>query len=339
MISNTEKTRDYKILDLVSEAILVCTPTGLVTFCNEIAKQLFPQIKHIRALPLNVSFDKKSSDGIVVYTIHKHTTNMSRYKDEFEGFRYLGQGGFGTVFEVTNKIDSSKYAIKKIVLRPNYTDKILQEVRLFAQITTHQNVVRYYNSWIETTPKNATLFIQMQLCDCKDLRNYIDSRSVINYKENLVLLKQILSGLAHIHSHQIIHHDLKPENVFLAANALLGDFGLSRPVEFVEPDDQLLEPLENFYGTTFYIDPSSTNNSIKNDIYSLGIIIVEMFVLFKTTMERAITLNKIREQGVCVLESVLDKEILHLVSKCICGITDRANACELIKLDVFDNID
>lgn len=106
---------------------------------------------------------------------------------------------------------------------------------MFAQISSHVNVVRYYNSWIEpyndsnqddsehtvdstfstmsTTLDDSesdcakyTIHIQMQLCPSLDLRRWMDSRNgIIDSAENLEIIWQILSGLEHIHSHNIMH--------------------------------------------------------------------------------------------------------------------------------------
>ena len=66
----------------------------------------------------------------------------------------LGKGGFGEVFKVKNNLDSQIYAIKRIKLdqkNKQLTRKLRREVELLSRLN-HENVVRYYNSWIEVTP-------------------------------------------------------------------------------------------------------------------------------------------------------------------------------------------
>lgn len=67
--------------------------------------------------------------------------------------KWLGKGGFGDVVLVRNKLDGGVYAIKRIPLNPRSKElnkKITREAKLFSRLN-HENVVRYYNSWIEAT--------------------------------------------------------------------------------------------------------------------------------------------------------------------------------------------
>ncbi|KAF7284929.1 hypothetical protein GWI33_017408 [Rhynchophorus ferrugineus] len=81
------------------------------------------------------------------------TNSQSRISNEFEILEHLGQGAFGDVLKARNKLDGGYYAIKRIMLDPknkNLKNKIIREVTLLSRLN-HENVVRYYNSWIETT--------------------------------------------------------------------------------------------------------------------------------------------------------------------------------------------
>ena len=73
----------------------------------------------------------------------------SRYSNEFNEISLLGKGGFGQVWKVLNRLDGVEYAVKKVLLqKPIDFDKITREVKLLARLS-HQNVVRYFTSWIE----------------------------------------------------------------------------------------------------------------------------------------------------------------------------------------------
>ncbi|XP_069116071.1 eIF-2-alpha kinase GCN2-like [Argopecten irradians] len=84
-------------------------------------------------------------------------SGQSRLTNEFEILKSLGKGGFGDVLKVKNKLDARMYAIKRIPLNPRsklFNKKITREVKLLSRLN-HENVVRYYNSWIETSEDPA----------------------------------------------------------------------------------------------------------------------------------------------------------------------------------------
>lgn len=80
---------------------------------------------------------------------------QSRVDLEYEVIEELGHGGFGTVYKVRNRVDSRLYALKKVKLNPDneaLNEKIMREVKLLSRLN-HENVIRYYTTWIETEVK------------------------------------------------------------------------------------------------------------------------------------------------------------------------------------------
>ena len=78
-------------------------------------------------------------------------TGQSRLQSEFSLLCKLGKGGYGDVYKVKNNLDEKTYAIKRIQLDPKnkpLTKKLKREVELLSRLN-HENVVRYYYSWIE----------------------------------------------------------------------------------------------------------------------------------------------------------------------------------------------
>lgn len=73
-------------------------------------------------------------------------------RNEFEFLQHIGTGAYGDVIKVRNNLDGCYYAIKRIELNPKNKQlkkRIIREVKLLSRLN-HENVVRYYNSWIET---------------------------------------------------------------------------------------------------------------------------------------------------------------------------------------------
>jgi len=186
------------------------------------------------------------------------------------------------------------------------------------------------------------LYIQMQYCEKKTLRNVIDE-GLLTEEESWKYFRQLLEGLAHIHSQGMIHRDLKPSNVFLDANddVKIGDFGLAitNHVHSRNVDGALQEKnnYQNFgssrknrnqentatdnylltgnIGTTFYVSPEvlknkNTRYSQKVDMYSLGIIFFEMLYKMETGMERAKILENIRKEEI-IFPPDFDTEKYH----------------------------
>ena len=172
------------------------------------------------------------------------------------------------------------------------------------------NIVRYYNSWIvenfsissvlendnsynslysasisETSYKNTSaLFIQMELCECsladELMAKHLDS------KKRMKIFKDIISGLYYIHKKDIIHHDLKPQNILLSNDKYkIADFGLSFPSD---EQDKVHDA-----GTVLYKAPE-IKHEFNSDMYSLGIILFEMCISdkYKNTIK---TINHIKE--------------------------------------------
>lgn len=78
---------------------------------------------------------------------------ISRFQTDFDMVQCLGKGGFGVVFESKNKLDDCKYAIKRIMLpnRQESRERVMREVKTLAHCE-HQNIVRYFQAWVETPP-------------------------------------------------------------------------------------------------------------------------------------------------------------------------------------------
>ncbi|XP_045123041.1 eukaryotic translation initiation factor 2-alpha kinase 3-like isoform X2 [Portunus trituberculatus] len=102
-------------------------------------------------LPPNTSHPQETAP--TVERNDSSTEYTSRYLTDFELVQRLGRGGFGVVCQVRNKLDENEYAVKRINLPTNKSsaERVKREVRALAKLN-HTNIVRYYNSWLETPP-------------------------------------------------------------------------------------------------------------------------------------------------------------------------------------------
>jgi len=222
------------------------------------------------------------------------------------------------------------------------------------------------------------LFIQMQLCKPSTLADWIKNRNkaknpAIHHKRYLdasSMFKQISSGLAHVHSKGIIHRDLKPANIFQSVEDdtfKIGDFGLSKmlqsanggipfgqhvtqesslsivPITHIQADDSSWDnTLTAGVGTSSYAAPeqlSSQNYGSEADIFSLGLILLELVSNFGSAHERALTFQHCRKG---ILPDYLKAAPLIQVGELITWCTkknpnDRPTAEEVLKFDLFSN--
>ncbi|XP_058061442.1 eukaryotic translation initiation factor 2-alpha kinase-like [Anopheles bellator] len=111
------------------------------------AREEFP-LPAIR-MPSTRSLSESSSQGAIA--LPENFT--SRFREDFDLVQCLGKGGFGVVFEVRNKLDDCRYAIKRVALpnKPESKNRVMREVKTLAH-SEHQNIVRYFHAWTETPP-------------------------------------------------------------------------------------------------------------------------------------------------------------------------------------------
>ncbi|KAK4159032.1 anticodon binding domain of tRNAs-domain-containing protein [Cladorrhinum sp. PSN259] len=157
-------------------------------------------------------------------------------------------------------------------------------------------------------PFRTIMYISMEYCEKRTLRDLISRNLHRDTQELWRLFRQILEGLAHIHSLTIVHRDLKPENVFISAgpdgydNVKIGDFGLATSGQLVpdkNPQNVDSGDMTRSIGTAVYVAPEVRTGgggsyTAKVDMYSLGVIFFEMSYPPMLGMQRALTLEQVR---------------------------------------------
>uniref|UniRef100_A0A3Q4HG84 Interferon-induced, double-stranded RNA-activated protein kinase-like n=1 Tax=Neolamprologus brichardi TaxID=32507 RepID=A0A3Q4HG84_NEOBR len=257
--------------------------------------------------------------SLLAFVINSNTyVNLYRFTLEFDSIECLGKGAFGRVYKAKHKLLNKYYAIKIVRCK----EKSLREVVALSDLH-HTNIVRYYTCWIQdleyqmdstgdtySTSQSASdssekcLYIQMELCDTKTLRVWIDEKNSQNVKkslrdsrrkeESLIIAQQIASGVEYIHSKMLIHRDLKPANIMFGRDGevKIGDFGLVT-AEIDNDAENLLER-SAYKGTPSYMAPEQKSKSHydrKVDIFALGLIYFELLWNLSVGPERkAVTL-------------------------------------------------
>ncbi|XP_058806598.1 eukaryotic translation initiation factor 2-alpha kinase 1-like [Phymastichus coffea] len=165
------------------------------------------------------------------------------------------------------------------------------------------------------TNQCTILYIQMALCE-RTLRQWLDDRT----EPTSILLiadiaAQILCGLNYIHSLKVVHHDIKPSNIFISTSGKLqiqlGDFGLACPLQRGSHD--------TIVGTCMYAAPEQLQGECnpKSDIYSLGIVLLELLIPMQTSMECIETIKILQNGGISKHLLDLDVKWINIVSQLI----------------------
>lgn len=235
-------------------------------------------------------------------------------------YQLIGKGGFGRVFKVFHHLDNQCYAIKQIRVAEDNLENALKEIRILASVS-HPHIIRYFHSWISSKPcqeggyssdedeeengvvvrKSPHYFFNIQMEYCiSTLKQYLRERVCLDISVCSTIVFQIIQGLSFLHSHSIVHRDLKPDNVLLSSldpfHIKITDFGLAKDIKASSP----FPPDASCYaGSLLYGAPEQLYQkmySYASDVYSLGIILFELQHLFRTDMERVLSIQKLRQE-------------------------------------------
>ena len=191
----------------------------------------------------------------------------------------VSQGGMGAIFKVQNKYTSAYYALK--MLRHEFAENELSKQRFImeakaASTLNHPLICRVQDFGMV----NETPYLVMEWIDGISLERKIRRDGPLNVAEATSIFQQISSALNHAHKHNVIHRDLKPDNIMLsrrgeATEARLVDFGIAK---FLTGDEysrtEGLTATGVLVGSPLYMSPEQARGGevdARSDIYSLGV--------------------------------------------------------------------
>ncbi|XP_004459762.1 eukaryotic translation initiation factor 2-alpha kinase 1 isoform X2 [Dasypus novemcinctus] len=231
-----------------------------------------------------------------------------------------------------------------------------------------------FSSTEESSEENLNLFgqtevsyhlmlhIQMQLCELslwdwiternKRGRECVDESSCPYVMASVAtkIFQELLAGVFYIHNMGVVHRDLKPRNIFLHGpdqQVKIGDFGLActdiiqKNADWTNGNGKGIPTHTSRVGTCLYASPEQLEGSeydAKSDMYSLGVILLELFQPFGTEMERADVLTGLRTGQIpeslsrrCPVQA---KYVQHLTRK---NSSQRPSAVQLLQSELFQN--
>lgn len=206
---------------------------------------------------------------------------MSSSLKQYRKIKYLGKGSYGAAILVELRADpSQKFVIKEIVighLKPAEQQAAKNEAEVLYKMK-HSNITTYIESFVES----SKLYIVMEHADGGDLSAAVQKRKTDGKhwteEEVMRIFVQICLALQHVHNQNILHRDLKSQNIFLTLNGMvkLGDFGIAKVLD--ASDDQARTQI----GTPYYLSPEiceSKPYGRASDVWSLGVILYELLAL------------------------------------------------------------
>lgn len=204
------------------------------------------------------------------------TTKATKESLRYKIIRKLGQGGMGIVYLALDT-RLGRYVAWKVLPAhlagdPEFQRRLLQEACAIAQVV-HPHIVAVYD--VVTNPNEC--FLTMEYVDGASLRVMLSREKTLPLPQALRYAKQMASALAAAHQAQIIHRDVKPENVMITSatdEVKMVDFGLARLAE-----DANVTREGCVVGTVSYMAPEQIrgqNVDGRTDLYALGVVLFEM---------------------------------------------------------------
>ncbi|CAD8120974.1 unnamed protein product [Paramecium sonneborni] len=186
----------------------------------------------------------------------KETTHLfSKYQLEY--IQKIGEGAFGKVYKAFDQTTNKIVAVK--VLNTDEEQELLQSLN-------HKNIVKHI--------RGSTQLLVMEYMEGGSLNNYMVSNPNLNEEQCIQFIKSILAGLSYLHQHNVIHRDIKPDNILLTKDLIpkIADFGLS--IQFESFDFSTCK-----CGTYLYMAPEILQNKLYSkpvDIWATGIIMYQL---------------------------------------------------------------
>jgi serine/threonine protein kinase len=241
--------------------------------------------------------------------------------EKYQILRFLGKGGFATVFLIRDKALDRLCALKILAheqtLNPESVERFKREARLYASLD-HPHIVAVYDFGIH----NHVAYMIFKYIDGITLHEHVKRRHPLAQAEIISIASDLADILGYMHQRGIIHRDLKPDNVMIQngdRKVILTDFGLAKKLDTttVTSDGKVM-------GSPHYFSPEQAKGEpvdARSDIYSLGITIYEMLsgiVPFMGDTPYEVILKHIREPipDSARLRPDLPPELHRLVRRC-----------------------
>lgn len=194
-------------------------------------------------------------------------------QDRYEIIELIGSGGMSDVYKAKchklNRMVAVKVMKEEFSNDENFVGKFKMEAQAAAGLS-HPNIVNVY----DVIDDESIHYIVMELIEGITLKSYIQKKGKLAVKETVGIAIQVAQGIAAAHEQNIIHRDIKPQNMIISKDGKVkvADFGIARAATTQTINSAAM-------GSVHYISPEQARggySDARSDIYSLGITIYEM---------------------------------------------------------------
>ncbi len=192
----------------------------------------------------------------------------------YEILELIGYGGMANVYRASDHRLGRMVAVKilkdDLSRDPEFRRRFHAESQAIAMMS-HPNIVNVY----DVSHSDEVDFIVMELIDGLTLKDYMQSKGTLNWRETLHFTTQIAKALEHAHGRGIVHRDIKPHNIMVLkdGSVKVADFGIAR----MSSSQNTLT--REALGSVHYISPEQARGAAvdqRSDLYSLGVVMYEM---------------------------------------------------------------
>lgn len=271
-------------------------------------------------------------------------TRGQKINDRYQIIRSIGEGGMANVYLAHDMILDRDVAVK--ILRGDLADdekfvRRFQREAIAASSLSHPNIVEMY----DVGEDNGKYYIVMEYVEGKTLKNLIKKRGALTLPEVIDIMQQLTSAISCAHDSNIIHRDIKPQNVLIKEDGIvkITDFGIAMALNSNE-----LTQTNSVMGSVHYLPPEQANGkgaTLKSDIYSLGIVMFELLTgklpfRGENAVEIAIKQMKNQIPSVCSINENIPQSVENVILKaCAKNPKNRYNTVKEMYADIETCLD